>query len=493
MASSGALIHIRNYFSAGMLAAMAGIITFPLLTRSLAVSEYGILGLITSSLTLFVAFGKLGVQHAVIRYYAQIKNNNISFSMNEMNSTIVTLFVSFAIFTTGLWVFTGYILLPRISNFENITQMAVVASGIVFLRLLGSGILNYMRAQQRSAVVGLTLILNRYLYLAMIIGIMILFDLSVVIVLVTMLIAEIISIGFAAKRYWPDFYFKPRDITASLGKAMLLYGLPLMMLETLGLVMRLSDRYIIQAILGENALGMYSASYNLASYLDLILLAAMVQALRPYYMQLWETEGVTKTKAFLADGLHTYFVVGVPLIAIFSLVSPHLLNFLASDKYSPGTVIIPFVAISFLLEGAMHFLAAGLYIKKNTKTLMFWGVLATILNLGLNLIAIPLYGILGAAVVTIISYFVFVLGVSFKAFNFLSFDISARVPLLITLLSLIVYGLLFKFEFNSDFVNLFVKGLTSSVLLLFAVMVVDARIRKVLFARIRISIPGAIK
>jgi len=310
-----------------------------------------------------------------------------------------------------------------------------VASGIVFLRLLGSGILNYMRAQQRSAVVSFTLILSRYLYLAMVVGVMFVYELNVFIVLVAMLIAEIVGIGFAANKFKPDFHFKPHEITAKLGKIMLLYGMPLMMFETLGLVMRLSDRYIIQAVLGENALGMYSASYNLVSYLDLILITTMAQALKPYYMQLWESEGVNKTKAFLSDGFHTYLVVGIPLITLFSLVSPHLLNFLASDKYAPGTIIIPFVAFSFLLEGAIHFLAAGLYIDKNTKTIMFWGVLATILNLVFNLLVIPVFGILGAAVVTVISYLVFLIGVSFKAFQFLSFKITARVPLLITLLS----------------------------------------------------------
>jgi len=476
-----------------MLAAMAGIVTFPLLTRSLTVAEYGILGLITASLTLFVAFGKLGVQHAVIRYYAQIRNNNISFSMNEMNSTLVMLFVVLATFTTSLWILTSYTLLPRVSKFENITQLSLVASGIVFLRLLGSGILNYMRAQQRSAVVGFTLILSRYLYLAMIIGVIFLYEPSVVIVLVSMLIAEVISTGFAARKYWPDFHFKLREVTATLGKAMLLYGMPLMVLETLGLVMRLSDRYFIQAILGENELGMYSASYNLTAYLDLIILTAMVQALKPYYMQLWETDGATRTKAFLADGMHTYLVVGVPLIVLFSLVSPHLLSFLASDKYLPGTIIIPFIAFSFLLEGAMHFLAAGLYIKKNTKTLMFWGALATLLNLGLNLIAIPLFGILGAAVVTIISYFVFVLGVCFGAFKLLSFKISVRIPLLVTALSLIVYMLLFNLDFGGDIVNLALKGMTGAVLLIIAIMLVDAKTREMVFVRFRPTQTGPVE
>jgi len=313
----------------------------------------------------------------------------------------------------------------------------------------------------------------------------------VLFVLMSMLIAEIIGIGFAARKFRPDFHFKSHEVTASLGKAMLLYGMPLMMLESLGLIMRLSDRYIIQAVLGENALGMYSASYNLASYLDLILLAAMAQALKPYYMQLWETEGVEKTRSFLSDGMHSYWVVGIPLITLFSLVSPHLLNFLASDKYAPGTIIIPFIAFSFLLEGAMNFLAAGLYIEKNTKTLMFWGIVATVLNLGLNLLAIPVYGILGAAVVTIISYLVFVLGVTFRSFKFLSFAISARVPLIATLMSLIVYAILFKLDFGGDFVNLLIKGLAGSVLLLLGTILVDAKMREFLLTRFRGQLSSA--
>jgi len=476
-----------------MLAALAGIITFPLLTRSLTVAEYGILGLITSSLTLFVAFGKLGMQHAVIRYYAQIKNNNISFSMNEMSSTITMLFIVLASVATGLWLLTGFSFLPRVSKFEDITQLVIVASVIVFLRLLGSGVLNYMRAQQRSAVVAFTHILSRYLYLALIVAVMLFYEFSVVIVLFAMLIAEIVGIGFATSKIKSDFHFNPREVTAKLGKAMLLYGMPLMILESLGLIMRLSDRYIIQALLGENELGMYSASYNLASYLDLIILAAMVQALKPYYLQLWETDGATKTKEFLSTGLHSYIVVGVPLITVFSLVSPHLLNFLASDKYAPGTVIIPFIAFSFLLEGVMHFMAAGLYIQKNTKTLMIWGAFATLLNLALNILAIPVYGILGASIVTIISYLVFVVGVSYRAFKYLSFTIDIRIPLLMTLFSLIVYALLFKLNVGSDFANLIVKAVISGSILSITVMLVDANIRDLVRERWRSPKPGEVK
>lgn len=493
MAVSGALKHIRNYASAGMLAALAGIITFPLLTRSLSVAEYGILGLITSSLTLFVAVGKLGMQHAVIRYYAQIKNANISFNLLQMNSTVSMMFFCFAFFTASLWLIIGYVFMPRLSDFNNISELFLIASGIVFLRLMGSGFMNFLRAQQRSAIVGFTQILTRYLYLAIVLGLMFIGQINVAFVLFAMLVAEIIGVSFAAKNYWPDFQFKLAAVVVPLGKTMLVYGMPLMLLESLGLVMRLSDRYIIQAILDENALGQYSASYNLTAYLDVILLGALVQAIKPHYMQLWEGEGKDTTKVFLEGGFHMYLVLGIPFITLFSLVAPHLLNFLASPKYSPGTIVIPFVAFSFLLDGSMHFLAAGLYIKKNTKVLMFWGVIATVLNLSLNMLAIPAHGILGAAVVTIISYFVFMIGVSFRAFKFLPFNINTTVPLIISLWSLMVYALLFKWNFGSDFTSLMAKSVLGGVFLIIGVVIFDARSRDWVLLRLRSPNAGEAK
>ncbi len=477
MAAAGAFKHIRNYASAGMLASLAGIITFPLLTRSMSVAEYGILGLITSSLTLFVAVGKLGMQHAVIRYYAQIKNANITYNLLQMNSTVSMMFFCFSLFTASIWLIIGYVFMPRMSDMYNISELFLIASGIVFLRLLGSGFMNFLRAQQRSAIVGFTQILNRYLYLAIVLGLMIIGQINVAFVLFAMLVAEIVGVTFAAKSYWPDFQFKLAEVVVPLGKTMLVYGMPLMLLESLGLVMRLSDRYIIQFVLDENALGQYSASYNLTAYLDIILLGALVQAIKPHYMQLWEGEGKDRTKAFLRDGFHLYLVLGIPFITLFSLVAPHLLNFLASPKYSPGTIIIPFVAFSFLLDGGMHFLAAGLYIKKNTKVLMFWGLIATVLNLGLNMLAIPVYGILGAAVVTIISYMVFMVGVSIRAFKVLSFNINTLIPLIVALWSLLVYALLFKWDFGSDFTSLIVKSALGGVLLIAGVVIFDARSR----------------
>ena len=477
MAATSIFRHIRNYASAGMLSALAGLISFPILTRNLSVEEYGILGLITASLTLFIAIGKLGVQHAVIRFFAQIKHGNLSYSLSQMNSTVALVFFILASSTTVFWLIAGYGVLPRFLQYADIATLFLIASGVVFVRLSGSGILNFLRAQQRSGEVAKTQILARYLNLTMVVFLLLFSSLNPYYLLACLLVAEIVAVGYATTRYWPDFSFKMNHVSAPLARALLIYGMPLMILESLGLVLRLSDRYLIEAMLGVNELGMYSASYSLTAYFEPIVMASLMQAVKPLYMHLWESDGPALTKSFLAKGLHVYLVLGLPVVALFSLASPHLMNLLASPKFSPGTIIIPFVAISFLLDGAMLFLGAGLYIFKNTKALMLWGAIATVVNLALNFMVIPVYGILGASIVTVISFMVFMLGVSIQAFRYVAFPVRLAVPLLVAMLSLGVYLTLQQLELGSDIVSMLVKGVIGSVVLLGGIWLLDPIVR----------------
>ena len=476
--------HIRNYASAGMISALVGVVQFPIMTRSLSVADYGTLGLIASTLALFVAVGKLGMQHAVIRFFAQVRHANIAFTLGQMNSTVTAVFLAFATVTTLAWLVVGDIVLPRVLESNEVSTLFNIAAGVVFLRLLGSGIVNFLRAQQRSGVVALSLMIARVVNLLFIVLLAVFSDVDLAGLLVCLLLAEIASFAHSAWRYGPDFTFARHEISLRLGRAMLVYGAPLMLLESLGLVLRLSDRYVIEALLGVDALGQYSASYNLVAYLDVIVLAALVQAVKPAYVQMWEAEGIEATRAFLSAGLRLFLVVGCPFVAIFSLTSPPLLGFLAGDRYAPGTVIIPLITVSFLIEGTVSFLAAGLYIRKETRSLMIWSAVATAVNLTLNFLLVPVMGIVGAALVTIFSYLVFIAGVTLAAFRHLPFRIRLRAPLVMAILSFIVYEGLAHLDFGTEIVDLLVKGALSTALLGAALLTFDTTSRTWVFARL---------
>lgn len=460
-----------------MLSALVGLVSFPIMTRHLSVADYGIVGLITASTTLFFAVGKLGVQHAVIRFFAQVKNANIGFNSQQMNSTVTAMFIVLAVLTTMIFLFMGFEVLPKFLQYEDISTLFLLGSATVFIRILGSGIVNFLRAQQRSTEVAIAQSLARFLNLILILAVVLATVLKPSSVLICMFFAELAGVCYVAYQYRSDFFFKRVDVSGKLAQAMLLYGIPLMILESLTLVLRLSDRYLIEAILGVDELGQYSASYNLTGYLEVIILAAMIQAVKPAYMQMWESEGADQTGKFLARGFQLYMVIGIPFIAMFSITSPYLLSFLAGPKYAIGTVIIPFVSLSWWLEGAMVFLAAGLYIFKDTKVLMFCCFLATIINLGLNILLIPRFGIMGAAAVTMFSYAIFVLAVSVISFRHVQFHVDWGKPMLIAVASGLVFVVMKQIDFGSDVFNFVFKGTSGTLVLLIVIWVLVPEIR----------------
>jgi len=141
-------------------------------------------------------------------------------------------------------------------------------------------------------------------------------------------------------------------------------------------------------------------------------------------------------------------------------------------------VIIPFITLSILIDGCMHFLAAGLYIRKETRPMMKWGAIAAIANLILNLIFIPVFGIVGAAVVTVISYLLFMAGVTRLSFKHVRFPIPLLIPGIMSLASLFVYVLLVGVDLHSDLANLFGKGFIGLALLLSVLLLIDTEMRR---------------
>ena len=485
--------HLRNYVSAGFVSALAGVISFPILTRGLTVDEYGVMGLIVSSLTLFVAIGKLGVQHSIIRFYAQVKNSNINFTLKEFYTTVLYLALGLSTITMFGWLLTGTALIPALTDSDNLTGYFYVATLFIFFRMLASTLGNVLNAQQHSKAVMLAMFIKRISYLLLVVLLLALSSINAYYVIACYVIAELLSLIYVVRAYRPTTTHGLGQFNSELASALMKFGMPLMILESMGLLLRLSDRYLIQILMDENALGQYAASYNLCSYLETIITSSLIVAVKPMYNEIWESKGRQATSDFLSSGLHLYMMIGIPFVAVFSLTAPHVMNILASPKFEPGTVVIPWVTTAILFDGAILFLAAGLYIKKNTRLLLFWGGVATVVNIVLNLLVIPKFGIVGAAAVTLLSFIVFSMGILSSSFKVLSFPIQLRNPALVTLLSFLVWLLVGKLDFASDLMGLIAKGAISTVVLIAVVLLLDRDTRQLVSSRLPVALPGVSK
>ena len=481
--STGLIGHVRNYATAGVVSALVGVLSFPIMARNLSVDDYGIMGLITASTTLAVALGKLGLQHAIVRFYAESMHERRGANLLTFNTTVFTLFGALSLLAVIAWLLVGTFVVPRFIEHPSIAAYFAVVAAFIVLRMVGSVTWNMLRARQLSGSVSRATIIGRCTWLASLLLLLATGQFDLYFLLAAFVLAELAAVVYATRAYAPHTSFDRSAFSRTLTARLLRFGWPLMILEALSLVLRLIDRYMIGSTLGEEALGLYSASYNLTSYIEIVITASLAAAVRPMYTDLWEREGAEPTKRFLSSSLHVYLMLGIPFTAVFVLVAPDLLVFLASERYGSGVSIVPWIATIILLDGALIFLSAGMYFLGSTNTVLFWGLVSGAVNFVGNWLVIPRFGIEGAAIVTLCAFLVFCAGFLNRSLRLLMFDISWRKPLVMLAASLVAHALLDRSFHDSALANVVIKGALASGVLGGVLLVVDRPVRDWLGAR----------
>lgn len=398
------LIHLSNYSITSLLGILASVISFPLLTRIFTVAEYGILNLISFTLLLLVVAGKMGIQHAVIRYSSEIRLGRHKAGVATFNATVVFGMAAVGLAVTLLW--AGISQLPPRSWWqdERVPLLFLVTSPLIMIRVLDSAVINLLRAEERSGAYAVYSVLRRFLILG-------------VILLVLFCIARNLwgfygatiateTLAIAALIWWMQRHVRlhPSLFSLPLFQTMLGFGIPMIGYEVASNILSLGDRYVIQALLGAEPLGVYSAAYNMCDYIQMFLIASVGQAVRPMYIRLWHEKGEEATRHFLDRLMHFYIALSLPVVAGLTAIGADLLAFMASAKYSDGAVIIPWVIGGMILDGATVITAAGLYIQKRPREIALIVMGCGVFNILLNLLLIPLMGLVGAAVSTLASY-----------------------------------------------------------------------------------------
>lgn len=188
------------------------------------------------------------------------------------------------------------------------------------------------------------------------------------------------------------------------------------------------DMLLIALWLGERELGLYAAAYRFCNLL-LAVAAAMQMAFLPAFARINDR---SEYRLMAARSLRLSAVIAVPVVVGGSLIAAPLLALVFGASYAAGAA--PFrlllVSIGFIfLYGTIHNLLLALgRLRDGTRIL----AVAATANVGLNLLLIPRYGLVGAATATVIAEgLVILLGYGILARSGLRLPVSPVVPSLL--------------------------------------------------------------
>ena len=157
----------------------------------------------------------------------------------------------------------------------------------------------------------------------------------------------------------------------------------------------------------------------------------------------YEENNTEKVRIYLKYSIKYFLLISIPAAFGLSILSKPILLILTTPAIAlNGYLVTPFVATSAVLFGFYAIAGNILILEKRTKIMGSIWLIAAVLNLSLNIIFVPYFGILGAAAITLIAYlaaFILTILYSSKFFKF-DFDLNFIVKSLIA--SLVMSGII---------------------------------------------------
>ncbi|HEY3359859.1 MAG TPA: oligosaccharide flippase family protein [Polyangia bacterium] len=414
-----------HYAGAGVAAMIAGMISYPLLTRTLDVEDYGAMGLIQVILLAGVAGAKLGLQNSIVRLWP------VNDRTPEDRASFASTFFYAALILGGaaaLVCVVADVALHRVLPRRLVWPLAI-ASLIIPARALFSFAQSFMRAREDSrayaltsvgaALLGLPFIMLFVLWLmagpARLSG----FYLGI-------LIAEAVMTAVALRVAFAGTSINPGRFRWSLAREGLTFGLPLVIFEAASLVLLMGDRVILQLFRTERELGYYTAAFSLVWQLAIFFAKPLELAVVPMFTNAYEHEGAAAASALVSRINRLYALAALPMIAGLWAVREDLIIVLASHKYRAAQNLLPLLLAGALVFGARVYVGAGLFLAKKSRLTALIAAGAAALNVVLNLALVPRFGAGGSAAATGLASLALVVAVGVAGRRHLPFDLGLR-------------------------------------------------------------------
>lgn len=185
-------------------------------------------------------------------------------------------------------------------------------------------------------------------------------------------------------------------------KRMLYYGLPLIPTSCSMWVLALSDRFFLLRLTSLREVGLYSIGSKLSQILYLFI-TAFGLAWSPFILSIYSKDKEEEKR--VRGKITTYYIFTLALLAgLVTAFSKPIILLLTTRAFLDAHTVVGILALATGAAGATQVLCTGINIARETKYLAWYTLLAALVNITLNAILIPRFGMMGAAVATAVSY-----------------------------------------------------------------------------------------
>lgn len=398
---------------------LRGLILLPILTKTLGAEGYGIWSQILVTISLLAPFCTLGLSYAILRFLGPEKDKG---KISKGLSSIFAITALIGLALSALIFILSKPLAIAVFGGVNAAFYIKISSFLILLAAIDQLLINYFTAFQQMKRYSSFLILQTVGEVTLI-AYLVLSGFGLFGAIISLLIVRLADsiIGFLwissdVKFLTPDF---------SIVKSYLPYTLPLLPTALCYWLINLGDRYVIGYFMGVDAVGIYSASYGIGGLLVLFY-APLSSTLFPAMVHCYENNKIQELKTHLKYSLKFFLLFAIPAFFGLSVLSKSLLVTLATSEFVEGGAVVSIVALATVLFSCGSINTHVLNLFKETKKVGLIYMTSASINVVMNIILVPLMGIVGAAIATLVTFAVHLFVVSVISFKKVSYDIDLK-------------------------------------------------------------------
>lgn len=374
----------------------AGFVMLPVYTSYLTTSDYGVLELLMLTVDIIGTIGAVGLSSGVFKFHAEFDDPE------EQNAVLSTAAFGVAALTFLLCAI-GYAFSAPISDLVlgevGRPHYFKIVFAIYLLRQLDVVPLLLLRIRDRPVSFVAIEVARLMIMLSMNIWLVVFRDMHVMGVLISNLTASgLFGLGLSV--------YLLRSVGVQFARPlfwrMLKFGFPMVFWFLGNFVLIFSDRYFLNYFSGSDVVGIYSLGYRFVMLVPAFAFQPFKKVWQPQSFALAKRpdSGETFTHAF------TYLNLGLGAVTLLvALFTQDVLRIMSDPSFHSAYRVVPVLLLAQVMYHWVGFANLGLLLKERTDVLAWIGAVSAILVLGLHLLLVPRFGMMGAAFATLIVYF----------------------------------------------------------------------------------------
>lgn len=368
-----------------------GFLLIPLYTRFLTTSDYGILALVSIYTQVLFILVNMGQSTSLFRFYYDHDDQE---GRDRVIAASLWILILFSLPIAAVPLLAPRAIAGWFLDDGSYWYLITIATGTVLCKVLLRMPFQMMRAADQSKRYAMWSVVRNGLTTATAVVLVAFFYMKATGVILAQFVGELTMCLLLA---WPVLHALRAGFHWQGIKDQLQYGLPLVPAGAAAFILDLTDRWFIKEYYSVSEVGIYALGYRFGEIMTFVVTAFQL-SWPQFIFRNQKEENAPDLYAQMA----TYYIAFLLFLWLgLSTFSEDLIHIMATPAFYAAATVVPIIGFALVLDGMTFMVKVGILITKKTYFRTITIFIAAGLNVLLNFLLIPRWGMMGAAWATL--------------------------------------------------------------------------------------------